>query len=945
MHEGIDLAVRIGLATGNVAVGDLIGEGASEEANVVGEAPNLAARLQAIAEPGWVVISAATHQLSGGMFETEYLGARDIKGFSDPTPAWRVQRAIRSESRFRATRGAHLTELVGRDEELEVLHRRWRQARDGEGQLVLISGEPGIGKSRLVQAFRDSISGEHKDFRILQCSPHHSSSALFPFLEPSLSAIGITSDATDANKLDKLEAWIKRADQDPVSMAPIFGAFLNIDTSGRYPSVELPPQLQKEKLYEAYSERLRQMSDSRGLVFVVEDAHWIDPSTLELLGMHVAQARGLLNAMIVVTYRPEFDAPWVGQPHSTLIALSRLSRRECATLVTNVSGASELQPDLVEQISARTDGVPLFVEELTKVILDTSSEGLAHADDVPATLHDSLVARLDKLGPAKEVAQLAACIGRSFSGRLLAAVREIPESDIDDTLSPLIESGLVLPERQREGPGFAFKHVMVQQAAYAGLLRTTRQNYHDRIATALIEQSQTSQTPDLIGIAHHQHAANNIEQALVWYRRAAEHATNAGSLREALEIVNRAFEILNEFEGSDNERDRQELELLITKQPVVAALEGYAGDEINRISLRGLDLAIALGERNKESAILFQIATMHEVRGEYALTQATLARRNLLIREPSDSGPIIENGELMACSTFYEGRFDTSIEHATQAIKFSDPLKHSVLGDTLAEEPTIACLFWVAKSLTMQGRIEQARTRHAEAFECARHSPHWYARSQTEVEGALLSAFQRDHAAALDYADQAIESSAEVGLTYREAVARLVREWAGAVGKSFPPSVSRMDQCLGIFREVGAMIGYAFYLSLAAEAHATIGDYDKCGDMIEEAFQLSARSRGFFHESELHRLKGMLTLLRQGESGAADAESQFHTALVIARAQDARLLELRASNAMGRLWIDRNRAKAAHDLIAPIHDWFSEGFDAADLKEARALLDETRKSA
>jgi len=936
---GKDLAVRIGVATGNVAVGDLIGEGPSEEANVVGEAPNLAARLQSIAAPNTVLIADATHRLAGGMFECLDLGGQDLKGFAEPVCAWRVVRTRATESRFQAIRGDRLTRLVGREEELQILCRRWQQAKNGEGQVVLISGEPGIGKSRLVHTFRDSIRDEKTHVRLLQCSPLHSSSALFPFLEPALSAIGITAEASNETKLDRLDSWIRAGGQDPVALAPVFGPFLNIDTTVRYPPLDLPPHLHKARLFDAFSNRLLQIAENQGLVFVVEDAHWIDPSTLELLGMHIEQAQGRGNVMIIVSYRPEFNAPWVGRPHTTLIALKRLSPRQCVTLITNIEGSAELKPELVDRISQRTDGIPLFVEELTKVVLEsTGKDNATAAIDVPATLHDSLVARLDHLGPAREIAQLAACIGRSFSSSLLAAVCDLPATEMEDALRPLLDSGLIYAERQREGTGYTFKHAMVQQAAYGGLLRSARQTYHGRIAAALIAAYDRDQSADPIGIAQHLQAANDIARALLWFRRAAEKARDAGSVRESLAIIGRAFELLKDFEGSELERDCAELDLLAVQLPVTIAIEGYASEAINRISARALELAVALGNRERESAILYQIATMHEVRGEFSETQATLARRSRLLDQQVQPEPVIETGELMACSTFYEGRFDTSIEHARKALQYADPEQPSVLGNTLAEEPTIACLFWIAKSLLLQGRIEEARARRQEAFECARRSPHWYARSQAEIDAALLCAFQRDFVAARGYAGQAADSSAQVGLAYREAVARLIVEWAGTVGDALTPDIGQMEKSLKVFREVGAMIGYSFYLALAAECHMQIGAVETGAALIDEALELSARCRGFFFESELYRLKGALVLRGSGKKAAEEAEALFRTALDVANAQGARLFALRSANAMARLYLDEGRRKKARDLLLPIYGGFNEDFDTADLKEAKAML-------
>ena len=329
---------------------------------------------------------------------------------------------------------------------------------------------------------------------------------------------------------------------------------------------------------------------------------------------------------------------------------------------------------------------------------------------------------------------------------------------------------------------------------------------------------------------------------------------------------------------------------------------------------------------------------MHEVRGEFSETQATLARRSRLLDEQVQPEPVIETGELMACSTFYEGRFDTSIEHAMQALQFADPEQPSVLGNTLAEEPTIACLFWIAKSLLLQGRIDEARARRQEAFDCARRSPHWYAQSQAEVDAALLCAFQRDFVGARDYAGQAAESSAQVGLAYREAVARLIVEWAGAVGEGVTPDFRQMENSLKVFREVGAMIGYSFYLALAAEVHAQIGDIEGGTALIDEGLELSARCRSFFYESELYRLKGALVLRGSGKKAAEEAEALFRTALDIADAQGARLFALRSANEMARLWLEAGQRKKARDLLFPMYGGFNEDFDTADLKEAKALL-------
>ncbi len=386
-----DLAVRIGVATGTVAVGDIVGEGASEEANVVGEAPNLAARLQEIAQPNTVVIGEATRNLAAGLVETLYLGKRDFKGFARPVSAWSAIRPGRTESRFEATRGEHLTELVGRDEEMEILRRRWERAKNGEGQLVLITGEPGIGKSRLAHELQDQTANERPTVLTAQFASHHVNSAMFPFVEQMRRAIGFEPEDTNPTRLDKLEEWVRHAKQSPDKIVPIVAPILGFDATERYPMLEVAPERRKVLLFEAFAERLSNRTAQNPVLYVVEDAHWADPTTLELLGLQFERFIGRAPILFVVTYRPEFAPPWVGQSNTTVLTLNRLDRAQSAKLVENASGGEHLQKSTVEQITQRTDGVPLFVEELTKAVLESSGEDLGTSPlDVPATLQDSL---------------------------------------------------------------------------------------------------------------------------------------------------------------------------------------------------------------------------------------------------------------------------------------------------------------------------------------------------------------------------------------------------------------------------------------------------------------------------------------------------------------------------------------------------------------------------
>jgi class 3 adenylate cyclase len=460
--KGRPPAVRIGIATGRVVVGDIVGEGASQEAAIVGEAPNLAARLQAIAEPDTIVIADATHALAGGLFECTGLGARALKGFDTPLAVWRVDAPRPIESRFEATRMRSLTPFIGREEEIAILERRWQRACLGEGQVVLLSGEAGIGKSRIVSAFRERVGAQSHTWLRYQCSPYYTNSALYPVVEQLSLAARIQSNDDPALKLAKLEALLALSRRPMAAVVPLIAPLLSIPLGNGYAPVLVSPQLQN-----------------------FEDAHWIDPTSRELLDLLIARTPGLA-ALVIISFRPQFAPPWTGEPQVTLVSLSRLEARTCAHLTTHVAGAAVLTPGVVAEIVMRADGVPLFVEEITKAVLETVTKEARVADArsriaIPASIEASLMARLDHLGPVKEVAQIAAVIGRSFAREPLAAAVALDEASLEAALDRLVSAGLIYQRTAAGGIAYEFKHALVRDAAYQSLLKSRRQQLHARI--------------------------------------------------------------------------------------------------------------------------------------------------------------------------------------------------------------------------------------------------------------------------------------------------------------------------------------------------------------------------------------------------------------------------------------------------------------------------------
>ena len=560
------LAVRIGVSTGTVVVGDIVGEDAAQEAAIIGETPNLAARLQEIAQPDSVVIGEETFKLAGPLFECDDLGSQQFKGFEAPAQAWSVRRARRAESRFEATRAAGVTKLVGGDEEVEILLRRWQRAMQGDGEIVLITGEPGIGKSRLLHALHDHLADQpHTPVR-LQCSPFHTNSALYPMIDQIERAAGFVPGDDAPAKLEKLEALLAIPGAPSAETAPLFASLLSIPADGRYTPPSIGPQQQKEMTLRLLCERLLANAAMRPLLLVLEDAHWSDPTTLELMDRIIDRVPES-PVLVVITYRPDFAAPWIGRPRVAQVTLNRFDRRLCALMCQTVAGAEMLPDGLVEGIVERTDGVPLFVEELTRVVLESrlldhvrpghGAEDLSAAIDIPTTLKDSLEARLDRLGPAKEVAQTAAVIGREFEFGLLEAV--VPAAvDLAGALDRLEKAELIFRRGTPPTATYTFKHALVQDTAYESLLRTRREAIHAAIADCLDRAAANGAgaAPELL--AHHHTAARQFDPAARYWYEAGQAAFNRSAMKEALAHVNAG---LNLVEQSDRRhcpcRDRQ----------------------------------------------------------------------------------------------------------------------------------------------------------------------------------------------------------------------------------------------------------------------------------------------------------------------------------------------------------------------------------------------------
>src|SRR5271167_2465864 len=616
LKSGTPMQTRVGIATGLVVVGDLIGSGEAQERGIVGETPNLAARLQGIAEPNTVVIAEATRKLLGNLFELQDLGAKDLKGIAGSVHAWAALRPSSAEGRFEALRASDVTALVGRGEELELLLRRWSRAKTGESQMVLLSGEAGIGKSRLTAALLERLASEpHSRLRYF-CSPQRTDSAFHPIIGQIERAAGLAYDDKPQAKLDKLDAVLAQTSTSPQDAA-LFAEMLSLSNDGRYPALDLTPEQRRQRALEALMSQLAGLARQQPVLMIFEDLHWIDPTSLEVLGRIVDRIR-TLPALLIVTFRPEFNAPWVGQPHVTSLTLNRLGEREAAAIIAGLVGNQALPADVMAEIVERTDGIPLFVEEMTKAVLEAESESAARrtvaaapspALAVPASLHASLMARLDRLGPAKEVAQIGAAIGREFSHALLAAVARKPEAELGSALDRLVQAGLLFRQGVPPQASYLFKHALVQDAAYGTLLREPRRALHGRIAETLESQfSEMAESQPEIP-AHHCTEAGLIEKAAGLWGKAGQRSLARSALLESVAQLTRALDQIAALPATPTLR-REQIELQVAVITPLVHVKGYAAPETKAASERALlliDQAEALGERLDDPLTLFSV--------------------------------------------------------------------------------------------------------------------------------------------------------------------------------------------------------------------------------------------------------------------------------------------------------------------------------------------------
>ncbi len=939
-----DLAVRIGIATGTVVVGDILGEGAAEEASVTGETPNLAARLQEVAVPDAIVAAPTTRALVGDLFAFEDLGGQALKGFDAPVRAWRVTGEGGAESRFDAVRAHGLTPLTGRDEELGLVLRRWQQAKDGDGQAVMLSGEAGIGKSRLVDALRERISGE-PHFRLrYQCSPYHANSALYPIIQRLERAAGITREDSNAARHDKLVARLATSGEPGPETVSLLADLLSIPLDARYPRLDMDPGQKKQQTLEALAGQVASLAHARPVLFVFEDAHWADPTSLELLDRVIERAPAQ-RLVVLITARPEFAAPWAGQPHTTFLTLNRLARRDCAAMAERVSGGRILPEALIEQIVARTDGVPLFVEELIKTLLESDlvandgdrlvMAGSLDALAIPATLKDSLTARLDRLGPAKEIAQIGAAIGREFGHELLASVAALDPAALEAALEPLIRSELVFRRGSQPDATYVFKHALVQDAAYDSLLRRRRAELHARIAATL--EARFPETcgaePDLL--AHHFTEAGDAEPAAEYWLKAGQAAFRGSAMAEAIAHVRRGQTVAEALpEGPSRQA------LAVGLQAMLAlALKARDGAG-NADSGEAFSRALALCRDDTSSPhlfpVLFGVFHYHHARGPLDQARAEADELLRLAKAADDDAKLLVAHTAQGMVLLLLGENAAARDHLDVARALYDPVAHRSLAFTYMLEFGVAHSFFSAITNFMLGYPDRALEWAEGSIALARERQPINLCASLSF-GFLVPMARGQWALARSWAEEAYSTAQKHGFSHAVAHSRVNHGIVLVHLDRVEEGLDQIREGIELARPTGYDTWLGHHLMCLADAYVAAGRPEDALDALIEAETL-ARETGNRHcESQLLRARGdvALTLDRSSE-----AEARFRDAIDVARAQDAKSWELHAAIRLARLLRGNGRGAEARDLLAPIYGWFTEGFDTADLKEAKALLDE-----
>lgn len=935
------IEVRIGIATGVVVV-------AAAEKGAVGEPMNLAARLQGVAQAGSIAISERVRRLAGGAFTYRDLGLQTLKGITQPTRAYRVEGVSDSVSRFEAATQTGLTPLVGREEEIALLIARWKSAQDGEGQVVLVGGEPGIGKSRVLSALREQLESQRANSFYFQCSPYHTHSALYPCIDNFERALKFGRDEPADAKINRLEGLIigrYGCDREDVRFV---AAMLSLPVE-RYGPLNISPQRFKDETLRVLADLVEIAANKQPTVMLFEDAHWADPTSLEVLDLLIDRAR-TIPLLMVITHRPEFQSRWGNHGHVSALNLSKLTKGETSAIVDRLANGKSLPGDLLEQILSKTDGVPLFVEELTKSVLQSDNirdagdhyeyAGNVTAVALPITLRDSLMARLDRYAPIKEIAQIGAAIGRTFTYELIKAVAPRPQYELDLALGQLTESELAFRRGTPPDAVYTFKHALVQDAAYESLLKSRRLELHAKIARVIEERFRklVDTEPELL--AHHYTAAGLAEPAIAYWLKAAKRAATRSAHRDTFAHLDHAFALLKDA-PSEEARRRLGLQIELQRAAELFVTKGMSAPETGAAYDRARELCDQLGDDVEEIlSALFGIYVFHLVRGnaDQSVSAAEEAWRRAN-RIPTTARLLLAN-RVIGASLVQRGELVAATEHLEQAINQYEPLRDRESALIYGSDLRAVSLAWLSKAAVLRGRPEHALACAQEAIRHAESLNNYHGVALALGFMALVHRVRREPALAREVAQRGMDLSKTHGFQMWHTIAGADYGAALVEAGEVKVGVAMLEEYFSDAKTTGLRLNQTSYLAALALGASKLSHWGEAICLLDDAIAQGEELGERWYEAELYRLKGEFIFAQLGTAATERATACFSKALEIARAQSAKTWELRTATSLARLWKVDGKLQEALALLIPVVDSFSEGLEMSDFKDARRLIEE-----
>jgi class 3 adenylate cyclase/predicted ATPase len=942
--KGIQLAIRLGVHTGLVVIGAMGGPGRQEHL-ALGEVPNIASRIEGLAAANTVAISEATYRLVQGYFACQDLGAHALRGVTEAMRLYHVLGESGATSRLEVAQPRGLTPLVGREQEVGLLLERWEQVKAGHGHVVLLTGDAGIGKSRLIQILKEHVANEPHVRWECRSAEYSQNTVLFPLIDLFQRLLRFEAQETPDAKVEKLEHALSQYRLPLEASVPLLAPLLSVPLPEHsYPPLNLSPQRQRQKTLETIVALLQELAERHPVLFILEDLHWTDPSTLELMSLLLDQTP-TASLLVLLTCRPHFQPPWHHRSYLTEMTVHRLSHAQVAQMVAGMTDGKTFPAAVLQQVMTKTDGVPLFVEEITQAILKSGQlkavdghyelVGSLSTFAIPATLQDSLMARLDRLVTAKAVAQYAAVIGRQFPYALLQAASQLDEAMLPYELGRLVEAEIVYQSGVPPQATYTFKHALIQDTAYQSLLKSTRQQYHQCIAQVLTERfPETAETqPELV--AHHYTEAGLGEQAVIYWHRAGQQAVEGASYGEAVNLLSQGLALVKALPDTPA-RARQELALLVALGRAFRSSKGLAAPEVETTYRRAHELCRHVQDPLQLLPVLQGMVPFYLMREELQTARELGEQTLSLAQRVHDPAGLGGAHIMLGNALFFGGEFEAARTHLEQGLAFYTPQQYSAQGRLNIPHSEVFGRFRLAAVLWSLGYPEQALQQSQAALSLARERSQPARLAEALFYAAQLHRLRREAHLTYEHAEAALVLAREQGLPQRLAEATMERGWALVEQGQGEAGIAQLGRGLAADRATGARSGS--YIALLAEALMNVGQSEEGLRVIAEVLPSGDSSEEGGGTARLYRLKGELLLARSSKH-QAEAETCFRQALAVARRQQAKSWELRAAMSLARLWQQQGKRQEAYDLLAPVYYWFTEGFDTADLQEAKALLD------